>query len=167
MVVTIVIILLVIGLAFLFWPRRYASIKVSQTELKQYFDVLLRRGYHQGFMIVQEPRSQRMVQFSKYIREKDNIGIESAFPLAPWSEPYYTAVTEEVSRANLDYHTYKPDESDGNQVREFTIIDFGQDIEAAFEFARRILTNVFKIAPEKRVRLKFSNVDPRDVRISF
>lgn len=76
---------------------------LTLADVRAQADLLLRRGYEGGVMIVTDVPSDRFVQFKKYIHRKGEFGLELGFPKAPWSLSYYDDVVTLVERQGIPF----------------------------------------------------------------
>lgn len=131
--------------------------EVGLTDLQRCLDILLQRGYDLGFVVFEIPGDQRFVEFSKYVRDQNNRGLQLDFPRAPWSEPYYEQVKSLLEGKGIAYQV--EDTPDG-PVREFIQVDFAQDLGRAADTGREIFERVFRVDPKTRVTADFQHVAP-------
>src|SRR5262245_45020356 len=103
-------------------------------------EMLLKRGFDGAFVIFDEAKSERFVQFRKYIRGNGVIGLECHFPKAPWSSPYYRAVIDVLDRERLPFDEVQ---GSGKPVSEFLRIDFEADVASATRLVEHIFTEIF------------------------
>jgi hypothetical protein len=131
--------------------------EVGLSELRRCLDILLQRGYDLGFVVFEMPGDQRFVEFSKYVRDAQNRGVQLDFPRSPWSEPYYEQVKSLLEGKGIRYQV---EDTRNGPVREFIQVDFGQDLEGAATTCREIFERVFRVDPATRVTADFQHVDP-------
>lgn len=131
--------------------------EVGLDDLKRCLDILLRRGYDLGFVVFEMPGDQRFVEFSKYVRDPQNRGVQLDFPRSPWSEPYYEQVKSLLEGRGIRYQV---EDTRNGPVREFIQVDFGQDIDGAARTCQDIFERVFRVDPKTRVTADFQHVAP-------
>jgi hypothetical protein len=103
--------------------------------------------------------SDRFVQFAKYILENGEYGIWLGFPRAPWSQPYYDKLREELRRADFELETQETGEK---VVSEFTLVDCGADVERAMQLVEIVFVRVFGSGPAVRLSVRAQDVSPRE-----
>jgi hypothetical protein len=128
--------------------------------LQPYMAALLRRGYHEGFMVIKDPASGHFVQLSKYIRPDSAIGLRCDFPKAAWSVQYYPRVERELIDRQIPFSTFDTKAMTG--VTEFLVINLEARLDTAVEFVRVIFQNVFGFPANHVVSIHFCNVSVRD-----
>ena len=131
--------------------------EVGLDDLQRCLAILLQRGYDLGFVIFEMPGDQRFVEFSKYVRDPHNRGVQLDFPRSPWSEPYYEQVKSLLEGKGIRYQV---EDTPNGPVREFIQVDFGQDIAGAAATGREIFERVFRVAPGTVVTADFQHVAP-------
>jgi hypothetical protein len=148
-------------LAGIFLYRRPRPVEhleeVGLTELQRCLDILLQRGYDLGFVIFEIPGDQRFLEYSKYVRDQQNRGVQLDFPRAPWSEPYYEQVKGLLEGKGIGYQV---EDTPKGPVKEFIQVDFGQDLAGAASTGRDIFERVFRVDPATRVTADFQHVAP-------
>lgn len=158
-----VVAILLVFVALWQWGRRPAVHKVAVADLRKYLQVLLRRGYPGGFMIIRERDKKngqkRFIQFSKYVASPGRIGIELAFPLSGWSQEYYEQLKELLGVRGITYRVERTGRSD---TREFLNVDFARDLDQAESIAQSALHDVFGLAGDSVVDVHYENVSPHD-----
>lgn len=120
---------------------------------------LLRQGYDGGFLVINRYRASPFVQLRKYIHGIGDYGIELAFPLADWAEPYRAKLEEILKELGLEY------ELQDNRGLLFIYVDFERDVALAHSVVVAILTRVFSWSKDTRCFTLMENADPRDVLI--
>ena len=131
--------------------------EVGLGDLKRCLDILLQRGYDLGFVVFEMPGDQRFVEFSKYVRDPHNRGIQLDFPRSPWSEQYYEQVKSLLEGRGIRYQVQ---DTPNGPVREFIQVDFGQDMDGAAATCRDIFERVFRVDPTTVVTADFQHVAP-------
>lgn len=148
-------------LAALFLYRRPRQVEhleeVGLPDLQRCLDILLLRGYDLGFVVFEIPGDERFVEFSKYVRDQHNRGVQLDFPRAPWSEPYYEQVKSLLEGKGI---TYQVEDTPDGPVREFIQVDFGQDLAGAAVLGREIFERVFRVDSAIRLTADFQHVAP-------
>jgi len=156
----LILIVLLAGLAVWKIGNRPRIHKVSLSDLSKFVEALFRRGYDQGFMVIQDPASERFVQLSKYVTPDSTIGLRCDFPKAKWSAPYYPRVEKELSEREMPFSVFETKMAKG--VTEFLVIDLKSQPEAATELVRLIFKKVFGFPANHVVNIHFSNISVRD-----
>jgi hypothetical protein len=134
---------------------------LDETGLASAVQFLFDSGYDGATLLVHDPESERFVQFRKYIAEPGRLGLETHFPLAPWSQQYYQSVITSLEKQN------RPFEILSAKVRpttEFVRIDFGANVDEAVAWAVDVFTQVFGLDGVK-VRVRANDVDPTGSRV--
>jgi hypothetical protein len=134
--------------------------KVSLRDLSRYIGALFRRGYNQGFMVIQDPASDHFVQLSKYIRPDSIVGLRCDFPKAAWSAQYYARVEKELCHRKIPFSAFDTKSASG--VTEFLVIDLESDPDAAVKLVRLIFQDVFGFPANYVVNIHFRNISVRD-----
>jgi hypothetical protein len=149
---TVIVIAALIYVAY----RRHMSTfeNIGSSEVYRYLQMLLERGANGAFMIFEEKSAIRFVQFKKFA-DHSGVRLETHFPRAPWSEPYYAGV-----QAVLDERKVPFDEvtGSGRPVFLFVRAAFGTDVEAAAHFVEDVFTKVFGFETV-RVRVRSDGID--------
>jgi hypothetical protein len=131
--------------------------EVGLGDLQRCLDILLQRGYDLGFVIFEIPGDQRFVEFSKYVRDRQNRGVQLDFPRSTWSEPYYEQVKSLLEGKGIRYQV---EDTPNGPVQEFIQVDFGQDLAGAAATCQDIFERVFRVDPGSRVTADFQHVAP-------
>ena len=124
-------------------PLKHRNLSVDQ--LRKYFDVLIDRGYPNGFMIIEVPQTAIFLQFVKEEGDEQSPKIRCDFPLAPWSREYYVAVARLASELNLSYRETSVGDNP-KEVQKFLHNEFGSRIALASRFVSRFLGEVVSLA---------------------
>ncbi|MGE0352501.1 MAG: hypothetical protein AB7I33_14485 [Gemmatimonadales bacterium] len=160
-ILIVLAVLVSVGAVALFLQRRRHQSRlrpdIGLADVRGCVVTLLEQGYDLGFVAFILPGEDRFVEFSKYIREERETGIQLDFPKASWAGPYYEQVKSLLEARGIAYHV--EDTPDG-PVREFIQADLGRDVDLAAELAREIFVRVFKTAPEVRISAEFEHVNP-------
>ncbi len=119
---------------------------------------LLKRGYNDGFLIIDISHSKYFLQLRKYIHSRGNYGIELHFPNVEWSERLFKKLTSFCKRAGIQY-TIAEEKAD--IPIEFLHIDFEKDVFRAHNTIKNIILKVFKLDESVKlfVRLENATVD--------
>lgn len=159
-IVVLAVFLLLAGIVFFVARQRkqsLVSVNVALTDLEQCLKTLLQRGYDLGFVVFQVQGDERFVEFSKYIRDEQHIGLTLDFPRSSWSGPYYEEVKALLGRAGLPYQVEVTPEG---PVPEFVQVDFGQDLNRGAQIARDIFEQVFHLPPSIRIAAEYEHMNP-------
>lgn len=146
-----------IGRAGTRWMNDVASARRAIAGMEDQLKRLLKSGLHCGFMVWQDPESDRFIQFRKLIYGKSDYGIELSFPKAPWSQPYFPHV-EAYCRENGA--PYRIEQTGSEPVTEFLCVDFGHDVERAKEIGETIWTRIFGLPATAPCKMEICNVSP-------
>jgi len=138
--------------------RPYYHKHVTFPGIRVLLQALLKRGYDGGVLIIEDMKSEKFVQFAKYIKEKGTIGLESSFPQAPWSAQYYEKVKEFLRSEGIPFVVQRVDTS---PVTEFIDIDCRTDIDLALRLVEGIFHNVFQIR-EPSFKVRGENISALD-----
>ena len=106
--------------------------------MKRELDVLLRRGYDGGYLILTDLATDRFTQFRKYVYPHGQFGLTTHFPRVDWTEQFYSGVQDVLRHMRIPFQRKIMEE--GIETIE---ADFGKDLDAATEFGTRIFTEVF------------------------
>jgi hypothetical protein len=134
--------------------------KVSLRDLSRYVGALFRRGYNQGFMVIQDPASDHFVQLSKYIRPDSIVELRCDFPKAARLAQYYARVEKELCDREIPFSAFDTKSASG--VTEFLVIDLESDPDAAVKLVRLIFQDVFGFPANYVVNIHFRNISVRD-----
>lgn len=128
--------------------------------LRSSIEGLLRRGMDGGLLFVDVPNSKAFIQIKKYIESPGVIGLQVPFPDAPWSHDYVDQVKDYFSEHEVSaYETQRTQDS----PIEFTIADFGTDVDAVHHFVVHVLINVFKADSRRGFFVRLENAEIHDV----
>lgn len=166
-IIVLVILLIVSILGFLISrPLPLKHRKIPFENLRDYLQILLKRGYNGGFLVIRlEKRKELGLQFSKYILGKRK-GVQLDFPIAPWSKPFHENFMNTLKKSNLTFQVTPVETTDPRvKVERFITVDFGRDIDRASQFSEMVFREVFYADKIDTVLLYFENVDPRDTEI--
>ena len=152
------LIALVVVMSCVRWRREYD--KQTIADVKHKADLLLRRGYEGGFMIVTDRQSDRFVQFRKYIHRKGEFGRELGFPRAPWSAKDYDRVSQLLRAEGLPIVVQPTNDS---PVTEFLLVDFGRDTGRLVSIIARIFHEIFETPRDRTFRVRSAGIAARDV----
>jgi hypothetical protein len=118
----------------------YYHRNITLEEIPVYVSALWKRGYDRGFLVIEDMKSDKFVQFAKYIKEKGHIGIRLDFPRAPWSEPYYEKLRYFLRDHDIPFSTQSVETQ---PVTEFLHVDCGSDLQRACRIVEGIFRDVF------------------------
>jgi hypothetical protein len=138
---TVIVIAALIYVAY----RRHMSTfeNIGSSEVYRYLQMLLERGANGAFMIFEEKSAIRFVQFKKFA-DHSGVRLETHFPRAPWSEPYYAGVQAVLDERKVPFL--------------FVRAAFGTDVEAAAHFVEDVFAKVFGFETV-RVRVRSDGID--------
>lgn len=165
-------ILITCVLVIRWWGKQPAKhrVNVEQGDFRKYLDVLLRRGYDRGFVIIEAPDRKRFIQFSKYFKHKKQMGLQFDFPNAPWSTQYFEALKNLLNQRDYDYDIQpinpSPKHKLQNQVSEFIVVDLMQDLDSASELCKLVLRDVFNLEASETATIWFIGVSLHDETVS-
>jgi hypothetical protein len=134
---------------------------LDQEGVERGLRLLLKRGYDGAFAIVTEPTTQRFIQFRKFIGPSGTMGIQMHFPRAPWSEPFYSDISELVQRRGVSAQRTVVQ---GTPVAEFLEADFGVDVALAAAVVDDVLTHIFK-TPKAPLQFRADDICPHDATV--
>lgn len=137
-------------------PHYHKNVTLAQIRI--HLEALLKRGYDGGFIIIEDMKSDKFVQFGKYVKEKGNIGLELGFPKAPWSETYYDNFKGFLRSENIRYVTQSVN---SKPVTEFIDVDCRTDIDLALRLVKGIFCDVFQIK-EPSFKVRGENISAKD-----
>lgn len=142
--VGITVALLVLGAIAFLWrlgaqPQRHK--RVSAADLDRFLTTLLERG-SPGAVLYIETAAKRsaFIQFAKY-QDGSNVGLQFAFPRAPWSEEVFASVEDAMDSAG--FAILKRPGDGGGDVREFLLVDLGANVVEATRLAVTVVPVVF------------------------
>ena len=149
--------LVLIGLALVIWRAAKGPVHTSRT-LDVPIQDLLRRGYNNGFLIINVHHTKHFLQLKKYIYKQGDYGIKLSFPNAKWSENLFVKLKNFCKDSAIDYSIGK---EAAEEPLEFLHIDFGKDVAKAHSTVVNILLNVFELDDDTKlfVRLENASVD--------
>lgn len=116
----------------------------------------LRCCFHNGFLVIEDLDANRFIQFRKYIPggQIGGHGLEFSFPNAPWSRAYFPKLRDILTAKGIPFREAR--ENRGH-VTAFIHVDCGQDVEMAFDLARRCFFDIFGLAPDTRFKSTAKN----------
>jgi hypothetical protein len=112
---------------------------------------LLRSGFDEAILVVQNVGFERFIQFRKYIRDVGDFGIELGFPDVAWSQKYFAKLRAHCEENGIPYRIGTQSDHGDN---EFLLVDCGQDLQMAQGLARAIWTKVFGLSEHSRHRIQ-------------
>lgn len=166
-----ILLVLTLGIAFAaFWQlgkRPHAHKNLQPDDVKRLLGTLLRRGFNQGFLVLDvKLRSQkgqrRFIQFTKYIR-RGQAGLQFDFPLVDWSTPYYAELQSVLRRDGFSFVTTSTGRTD---TREFLTIDFGSSIDRASQLANVAIEVLVPTQSDRNITGFLHNVSARDTEVT-
>lgn len=162
------VVIFILLILFWYFGKKPAIHKnISQEDLKKYFEVLLYRGYDRGYMIIQvsmDKRFKRFLQVSKYIGDKNKLGLQFDYPLANWSKPYYEKFKSILNKNRIKFEIEKTDQ---DKIPEFLVIDVEKDLDKAYKISKLALQELYSLSPDDLIKLYFINVSEEDEKIGF
>ena len=132
-------------------PRKLADLNVA-------LDILLKRGFDCGVLIVDHAKSKNFVQFRKYIQKKGVYGIELGFPNVEWSKEFIPDVKMQADKYDLIIS--KPPWAEDKDA--FLVIDFVRDTDKAYQFMRAIFLDVFGASEDDIYYARLDGVSVKD-----
>ncbi|AWF81255.1 hypothetical protein BTJ40_10735 [Microbulbifer sp. A4B17] len=156
MMVTIISIIIIVLVITVIWFLKEALKGAKRTlgQLHRPISDLLSRGFDGGVLIIEHSKTGRFIQFSKYIKSKEDFGIELAFPKAGWSKYYYSRVKDVCKNFDLNI---REDFSCGEGELTFLFADFDKDVDSAFKFSKAVFKDVFKVNTADKVHVRLRN----------
>ncbi len=143
-------------------PAKHKNL--TPQRLKWLLDALLYRGADGAFLLIRVRRGERFIQFRKYIARKGVVGIQSDFPRAPWSEPYFDTLRSRLQTEGIEVEMTP---AVGGATSGFLTMDFGRDTGKAASIATMML-QVLQVDPERQCVGEFHGVSPdANARIGF
>lgn len=165
MILLLFIIIILIVLYFGKKPKIHRN--VSHKDLKKFLEVLLYRGYENGFMVIQVPidrKFKRFIQFSKYIEDNKNVGLEFHYPLSEWSKSYYKKLKDILIKNQIKFEI----ETTGDEkIPEFLVIDVKKNLDMADRISKLVFREIYEIGEEVMIELYYHNISPREEKIGF
>jgi len=120
---------------------------------------LLRRGYKEGFLVINIHYTKQFVQLKKYIHNKGNYGMEFCFPNTKWSDKLFVKLVEFCTETEIDFVI---GEEHAKEPLEFLYIDFGKDVLLAHSTIVDILLNVFGVDDDVKLFVRLENASVKD-----
>lgn len=158
LLIVALIVLSIFVLVIMMAKRPHYHKNVTLAQIRVHLEALLKRGYDGGFIIIEDMKSDKFVQFGKYIKEKGNIGLELGFPKAPWAEMYYDKFKGFLRSENIRYVTQSVN---SKPVTEFIDVDCHTDIDLALKLVEGIFCDVFQIK-EPSFKVRGENISAKD-----
>jgi len=155
--VWIIVFFVGIGLSLIIWRGAKGPAHTLKT-IEIPIQDLLRRGYHNGFLVINIHRSKYFIQVKKYIYNPGNYGIQLSFPNAKWSAQIFPKLYNFFKDSGIEC-------SIGNEMAdeplEFLHVDFGKDVAKAHNTIKDIILKVFEFDDNIKffVRLENATVD--------
>jgi hypothetical protein len=147
------ILLTVIGVAALLYgtlsvlskiPMRHRNL--TPERVRALLLTLATRGEEGSFLLLRIRSDERFIQFKRYGSTRGDWGLRSDFPNAPWSRMYFDQVHDLAEKGGYEYARTRTTEGD---VAEFLTLNFGQDIQAAVEFATTVSSQIYAVSLER------------------
>ena len=130
---------------------RGASIRADQ--LESALSHLLQCELNQAFLSIRPKFSKyKFLQFARYEMQDGKLGVELAFPSAPWSEDYFPKVVSAASSQGLRYEV---EETEGI-VNRFVYVKFDDSVDLAAAFGKLVLTEIFGFDDDYRFRVRIN-----------
>ena len=130
------------------------------SELDMAINILLKRGFNGGTLIVDHPKTKTFVQFRKYIHKNGVYGIEAAFPNISWSKEFFSSVKSYVLKNNLIIG----DPTWSSADRDFLlVIDFVKDSDGAYRFLRAVFLDIVGASEKDGFYVSLDGVKVKDV----
>jgi hypothetical protein len=119
---------------------------------------LLKRGYHGAVMWLKEPSGTAEIEFSKYISEYGETGLELRIRRPSLDSARYTALQDLIiSAPGVDADGLRSGQEASDQI----VVDFGQDVQAATAVAAKIFEQIF-LQSSMRVTVHAVDICPLD-----
>ena len=152
-----------LGVAFLIhWRHGFRS--TTFVGLKTQIFQLLQSGFNDARLIIYHNKLPRMrMKFQKYMRAKGEYGIEFCFPSDGPSVENGKRFKQYCE--NIGYSSSSTTEKLGKsgERREYLCVDFGQDVDLAYEQFSRIVEQVLSIPANDKYRYTFRNLARKGV----
>lgn len=127
-------------------PRRSDQLALALTQL-------MACELEQAFLSIRPKFSaSKFLQFARYEMSTGHLGLELAFPSAPWSTDYFPKVVTAASKLGLSYEI---EEMEGN-VNRFVFVRFGDSVDQAAAFAKSVLTEIFGFEQDYKFRVRIN-----------
>ena len=123
----------------------------SMAVLDKALQDLLTLGYDDGFLTINIAYTRKYIQFKKYVRSQNEYGIELLFPNVKWSHNYFMKLQSLCKRNKIQFLIKKRDSI------EFLCIDYGQDINLAHSFVKKIFVEVFELDKHAKFFVRLGN----------
>lgn len=132
--------------------KPYKSRRKCSDDLGEFFKLFLSNGRNGAHLFIDIPSIDGFIQFVKLDSQK----LQSHFPDAPWSRPYFEKAVKCTKELGLSYVV----ESTGlTDTTRFLIINFDDDLDVAQLFVKSIFNNAFSLSEDDSIVLWFENVD--------
>lgn len=151
--VWIILLFVAIGLSLIIWRSAKGPAHTLKT-LEIPIQDLLRRGYHNGFLVINIHRSKYFLQLKKYIYKPGDYGIKLSFPNAKWSEQIFPKLTKFCKDSGVEYSVGK---EIAEEPLEFLHVDFGKDVTKAHNTIKDIILKVFKFDDNIKLFVRLEN----------
>jgi len=122
-------------------------------------DVLLKRGFDGGTLVLSQNKSDKFLQFRKYILVEGSLGIKMDFPKADWSSEYFDLLREYLTINNISYEEIKA--INENEL-DFIIVNLKEDICFSSELSCYVFETIMKNDKETLYTASYENVSPWD-----
>ncbi len=162
------VILFIIGIIVVFYVLKYyLSLpkvhKVTHSNLRKFFEVLLYRGYDGGFIIIEGHKKKPFLQFKKYI-SNDEVYLEMSFPKVKWSKDYFDSLKEQLNKKDINFRIRETIDPD----IDFIDIYCSKNIDLCVSLTQDIFVNIFNHTKDSlNYKIKFYDVSPMDEKIGF
>lgn len=123
---------------------------IDRSELNAFMEVLLKRGYENGYLVIQPSRTNKSFRISKYYKlERRGLFIE--FIDDGWIAPCFDALISELRKGFIDFDLKKG-------AVDCLTMDFGTDVEKAAGVIDMLFVNVLKMDTGATFDAHFKNV---------
>ena len=139
--------------------RRKQFDSLTLPDVRNWIEILLKRGRDGGFIIITDIPSGKFVQIKKYVRRTGDYGLRMDFPKAPWSLAHYDAVSDVLQKDAVSFSALPTDD---DPVTEVIVVDFHRDTGLALAVVERILFDVFGLPRDRRFRLRGEDISYKD-----
>ena len=144
---------------FIWWGKKpnYYRNKES-SDFQRFIEGLIRQGSNGSLLFIKHQKSNRFVQFAKYITEDSEIVINFGFPDANWSKSYFKPLIEALDKAEFDYQVQGTRDASEFVTRFLEVNKKVDDVEKAaeeFSLIAKIAFSVMGIGDREKYRIHF------------
>lgn len=158
------ILIFIFGLIVLFLAVSFLQVakgrKRNVSQLQKPLEELLKRGFDGGTLVVEHVKTEKFIQFRKYISSQGVYGIDMYFPEVDWSRKFISSFRKICSSEGVEIEELMPGLD--SPVR-FLKVGFNKKADVAFWFMKKVVIDVFELPPDELFYVRLDGAHPKDV----